>query len=801
MSTLIVCWLLLPVLLAAVTAGWGWLVQRAAGTSLHGALLLPLGFAAVTLVGAATTATDATAELIFPLVVAGGALGLVWLWRAGEILVEPWIALAAVAVFLIYGVPVLFSGEATFAGYSRLDDTATWFALTDHLLEKGRSLEGLAPSTYEETLVFNLGAWYPVGAFPPLGVAARLVGLDLAWVVQPYLAFLGALLALALAAIAAPFAGSARRTALVAVVAAQPALLIGYALWGGLKEMATAPLIALVAALAAAAVKERAGPRQLIPLAVACAALIAVLTAAGTVWIAPVLLVAAVVAVSEHGSPAWVLRTAAIAAGLIALIGIPLAIAGGVAPPSPDSVGDLADIGNLSGPLNFLQVMGIWPAGDFRLTPELPLLTYIAITIAIATAAYALWWSWGRGAWAVLLYGAAAIVGTAVIVVFGSAWVDAKALAIASPALLFLAMIGAMALINADRAFEGWGAVAVIAAGVAISNLFAYHDVNLAPRDQLRELESIGERIEGQGPTLITEFQPYGTRHFLREADPEAPSELRFRAIALDNGELLQPGLFADTDELRFGGLDPFRTLVVRRSPTQSRPSADYELLSSGGYYELWQRPAGEPTIDAHLPLGQITPGEPGASLARVGVPDCAEVLGLARRAGPDGELVAAGGRQPVAVSLRKTEHPRSWDGEAPESLYPDSDGTASGKFSLPREGDYGLWLVGSVRGKLEALIDGGPVGEKSHFLNNIGQFIELGAAQLAPGPHTFELRYSKPLLEPGSGGEPLAIGPLMLGTSSADAPPPTRVAAAGARSLCGKPWDWIEAQSPAAGG
>ena len=61
----------------------------------------------------------------------------------------------------------------------------------------------------------------------------------------------------------------------------------------------------------------------------------------------------------------------------------------------------------------------------------------------------------------------------------------------------------------------------------------AYRDVNLAPRDQLAELETIGHRIAGQGPTLMTEYQPYGVRHFLRDADPEAASELRRRQVPL----------------------------------------------------------------------------------------------------------------------------------------------------------------------------------------------------------------------------------------------------------------------------
>ena len=87
------------------------------------------------------------------------------------------------------------AGEASFAGYIKLDDTATWLALTDRVMEHGRSLEGLAPSSYEATLAFNVGDGYPVGAFLPLGVGAELIGTDPAWVIQPYTAFAGLLAA------------------------------------------------------------------------------------------------------------------------------------------------------------------------------------------------------------------------------------------------------------------------------------------------------------------------------------------------------------------------------------------------------------------------------------------------------------------------------------------------------------------------------------------------------------------------------------------------------------------------------
>jgi hypothetical protein len=796
MGTLIVCWVVLPLLFGAVATGWGWIAQRVGALELPGALLPLLGFASITVIAAAATAADATAELAFPIVVAGGFGGLAWLWRAGRIKIDPWKLAAPLVVFAVYAAPIVASGEATFAGYLKLDDDSTWFALTDRMLEHGRNLEGLAASTYQLTLAFNLGDWYPVGVFPPLGIAAKLVHEDVAWVIQPYMALLAALLTLAFAAIARPLVGSARRAALIAVIAAQPSLLIGYYLWGGLKEMASAPLVVLAAVLAADAASRRAGPRQLIPLAVTAAALVSILTLGGAVWIAPVVIGAVVVAIRDRWSPALVLRAGALLVAIVAALSVPLLINGGVLPPTSSDLDNLAQLGNLAGPLNYLQAFGIWPAGDFRYDSAAPAFTYPAIAVAIAAAGYGIWRAWERGEWPVVFLALVATVGTATIVSFGSPWVDAKALAVASPALLFLAAFGAAGLIQAGRRLEGWGALALIGVGVVWSSALAYHDVNLAPRAQLHELEQIGDQIGGEGPTLITEYQPYGARHFLRDADPESASELRLREVRLRSGRILRTGGFADTDELRLGGLLKYRTLVVRRSPAQSRPPAAYRLIREGRYYEVWQWLTAPTPPLAHLPLGErVDRTAPGTGTDSSSVPSCAEVLALADRVGPGGRLVAAPGRPTTVIKLPRG--PEGWkpSDETPGSLVPTGSAVLRAGFELQRATNVPVWVRGSTRGRLAVSIDSRPVGSVRHRINFFGQYIEFGSLPLAAGRHEIELDYGGPDLHPGSGGPPFELTPIVLGTAAGDAGDLVRVPAARAGSLCGKRWDWIEAQ------
>ena len=302
-------WVLYPLVLLVLCAGLGLLVDVICGKRLRGALIPPLGLAAIVIVGEFTTATDTTAELTVPVVLGLAALGfgLSLPWRFGR--PDPQPIAVAVGVFFVFGAPVILSGEPTFAGYIKLDDTATWLAMTDRLMEHGRSLSGLDYSTYYATLEYNLAGGYPIGAFIPFGTAQKLVGGDLAWVFQPYLSFLAAMLSLGLWEVLR----IVRRTSLragAAFIAAQPALLYGYAMWGGVKEVAAAALLPLAAALAPAAVRRGAPLRDVLPLAIVAAALVGVLSPGGLVWLGPMLLALVILAVRRFGARAAMARPA-----------------------------------------------------------------------------------------------------------------------------------------------------------------------------------------------------------------------------------------------------------------------------------------------------------------------------------------------------------------------------------------------------------------------------------------------------------------------------------------------------------
>jgi hypothetical protein len=732
-------WILFPLVLGALSLGLGSLLQRLTRKPL-GVLLLPAGFAALVVLTQLPTLTSATARFGLPLAVLGAVTGLALLRPRSWRIERPAVA-AAVATFAVYAAPVVLSGQATFAGYITLDDTATFLAITDRVLDHGRSLDGLEPSTYEVTLAVNLAHGYPIGTFTPLGVAARVVREDPAWVFQPYMAFAAALLALALYAIVAPLVRRPWARAGVAVVAAQPALLFAYSLWGGVKEIVAAALLATAAALVAR--------RDLFGFAVAAAAVLGVLSAAGAVWLAPLALAAAV------GVPR---RRLGIAVGTAVVLALPtLAVAGDfLRADNRASFRNAEELGNLARALRLEQVLGVWPAADFRNDPtHLGLTRGLLVVVALAAlagAAVAL----RRRAPAPALYGLAALLGTVVFAVGASPWVEAKAYAMASPAILALAL--------AALARHRWTvALAVlVAAGVGWSNVSAYANASLAPRHQLDELERAGGKLAGASPALLTDYQVYGARHFLRGIDGESASELRRRFVYLRDGSYLDKGASADIDAFRLDQVLVYRTLVLRRGPASSRPPSAYALAIPGRYYDAWLQVPGVRVLD-HLPLGDTA--EAGAVAA------CADVRRLAGLAGAR-ELVAA--RAPLTIPL------------APQVV----GGALGFAGTLPRAGRYEVWLPGSFHGTLDVVI-GGRTLERRGELNWTGLSTSFGTVDLPRGAVTAGLVARGSDLRPGSSG-PSTIGPLTL-TESIDRTL-ERVAPDEADTLCGKRWDWVEA-------
>lgn len=737
-----------------------------------------------------------------------------------------WPIAAAAGVFFAFGAPVILSGSATFAGYIKLDDTSTWLAFTDHVLAHGHSVGGLAPSSYEATIQINLSAGYPLGAFIPLGVGHELTGQDSAWLFQPYLALMAAIMSLVFYELAAPVIRDHRLRAAAVFIAAQPALLVGYAFWGGIKEVATALLVAILAAGSVELFRDPRPRSSVVVPILAGGALIGVMGAGGLPWLLAILGGAALLMVAtiwkarrDGGELSGLVGPMLICAGItlagIAAVGLPTVFAGGqLFSPNQGPLTSSEEMGNLIRPLSLAQYPGPWPVGDFRVEPVsslASLLTSILVFATVLAAGFGLVAALVRRAWGLLLLTFGTGLGSFVVWLVGSPWVQGKALATGSASFLILAMAGIGYLLGAGsdaeadsksssearpfaglsfRALRVIGAVLLIVpCGILVSSALAYHESWLAPRAQLAELSDIGQEFKGDGLTLMTEYQAYGVRHFLRLMDAEGASELRRRVIPRLDGTETEKGAWSDTDELVMDpeqeGVLTYRTLVLRRSPQQSRPPSPYEQVWQGDYYEVWQR---DPDYDAanlivHKPLG--------SGFQPATVPNCAVVQSVASRAG-DGKVVAAE-REPNAVA-ELTDYPQDWVPDpVNKTLTPVSNGTATGSVTVPKSGRYHVWVGGSARGKVSVKIGEQEAGSARGLLNNNAQFISLDDLDVEAGTLPVSLTYEKGSdLRPATGGYPFGIGPVIL-EPVAD-PKVVTVSPADAQRLCGRSLDWIEA-------
>ncbi|HEY1596934.1 MAG TPA: hypothetical protein VGF74_16170, partial [Thermoleophilaceae bacterium] len=318
--SIFVCWVLFPLLFCLLALGCGLLVQRVSGAPIRGVLLLPVGYATIVVASQVTTFFKATTVLATPLVialaVAGLALGARALW---PMTYDPWPWLSGVAVFAVYAAPVVLTGTATFLGYTLLGDTSIHFTLIDWVMKHGfHSVPSGPPSSTHAALASYLSTAYPLGAHTALGAVRPLVGEDVAWVFQPYLALLAVFTALSIYAVLSWAIAQRWLLALAAFLAAQPALMYAYALEGSVKEMATVCMIAMLVAVGADYVARRGGVRAVIPLAVTTAAGIGVLNASILPWLGPILLAVLGGLLFVRGFHTW--RAALLEAGAFAVL-------------------------------------------------------------------------------------------------------------------------------------------------------------------------------------------------------------------------------------------------------------------------------------------------------------------------------------------------------------------------------------------------------------------------------------------------------------------------------------------------
>jgi hypothetical protein len=781
--TLVVPWLGLPLLFAAVALGTGLLVERLGAHRIPVPLLFGVGFAGMVCLSQVVVRVvpDATPYVVLAVGLAGLAAGVRRL-RAAPL--DRSAALMALAVFGLYAAPVVLTGEATFLGYGNLGDAGFHFALVDALMAHGYDIGELPYSSFSGTVQSYYDTSYPTGAHTVLGSLRTFTGTDVAWLLQPYLTCLVAASALGLYALvggrtrwpAAAAAGLAASSGLVYVYADNQQ---------ALKELAALLCIVTATGVVRPLVAAPATWRAAIPAAVTAAGALGVLSLAVAPWIGSLALVAVVALLVRHRERRTAVALQAGAFALVAgLLALPALIElGTFVQVTNTALTGAQELGNLLRPLPFTQALGVWPTVDFR-EPLQGAVAPVFVGAAGVAALLGLVQAVRDRRFGVLLFAAVSILGFLAVAGRASPWAYAKALMLLSPALVLLAGALAVGLHEAGRRRLAVVVLAVLGAGVLWTDARTYHSASPAPRERLEELAAIGERFDGRGPLGYFEYEEFA-KHFLRDAAPSGQSEaFRLPGPEYAPGKGLRFGYSTDTDDFVPASLlDTFRLLLVRRGPLTSRPSAGWTRAYAGSYYDVYARADEAPRVGDFVPLGTVLD-------AAADVP-CARVRALARGAAG----IAYAPRPPVhAFRVDRAPRPRHWGAlpDEPEVLIQIGPGALEGRITVPA-GTYGVWLEGSVQRPAEARVGGRPVGEVGGELAQRPAQLRVGTVRLDAGSHPVAVEVGGGSLAPGNGGINRLVGPLLLTAARDPGSTPVRtVPASRWRSVCGQHADWV---------
>ena len=804
-SPVVLAWVAFPVVVVLVSFGCGLLVERIGGWRLPGAIAPGVGLAlvivAADLLTRSTTLAPLTPWIVLGLALLGYATSLA---RMRAMRLNGWTLALGLLLFAVFAAPIVATGHATFAGYEVDGDPAFHFLLAQEVLAHGRRSLTALPFQYSPSVRLMAGYLadaYPLGA--DLGAAALrpFVGTALPWIYDPFIAVFLTFGGLALHEMLRDLVASRPLRALCAFIAAQAGLAYSFYLISSIKELAITWLTTLLVLLATSLLRRPPAVRALAPLVVVATASLYALAVPAVAWIGVPLLAFVIASL-------WRLRGRLRRPSLRLVGELSVAVAAVVALSLPVLLGAATSFtttthvlgggsGNvyadLLGRLSLFQILGIWPVGDFR-HPLLHdvLLVHVLLWIAIASAIGGALWviahrSWGPG---VLLLGN----GLAALVLLPQAtpYAASKVEAILSITAIFAAMLGAVALWHRIPV-AGWALAAVIALAVLWTNGRSLQSAPVAPQPRFAELARIDARFAGVAPTFYNLWDAEYPAFFLRRVGAYLPTifdnPATRRGATYPTGNAIQ--IPWDPNDLSESYVQSMSLLVLGRSPTLSRPPANFRLAFRGRFYDVYRREA-EPRVLAHLPVS-TGPLGPAFSLS------CPRIGRIAARARRERAQLAYAPQIAIAyVPAVHSVHPLSWRAYPPTNApipgglaLSRSGGTLTSKITVPEGGRYNVWLQGSLDQPLTVSIGLHTVGTVSGQVGPGGLWSDLGTTRLTHGvqPVIMRRRVASPFLPEGLGDE---LGSLVLTRGSA--PPAIRtVSPARWRSLCATSLQWLE--------
>jgi hypothetical protein len=789
-----------PLVMWLVCLSCGLALERLVRVRVSNGLLLPLGLCvALALIypGYAAGAGDA---LAISLIAGVGLAGLVFAKDGLRARLNPgWPGAAGLAVYVLYMLPVIAYGHWTWSGYDFVNDSAFEMLLASHI--KGYGLtEGKIPLTSEQQFLMSyLNSGYPLGTQSLLGTLSGLTDTDVAVLYQGFIASMAGLAAVALASAMRGLL-TARRAALAGATALAANLTYQYALQGAVKEIGLLATLCAGVAVGSEAIELRRPYAGTVMLAVVAAAAMASYNAVAVPFLGALLLflgLGLLFVLRKRPSLRWS-GPFVVGMALAVLLSIPSLVSFktffNVASAGQGTTGvGATQFGQLLRVLPLSQLSGVWLAGEYRLaiaSHHAGLLTAIATVVVFAAIVPCVVLALVRRQVAVAV--AVGMVGLVLLIVFPrvSPYAQGKLLAMCSPLVVLAGVAGLLSL----RTLPGTGGaragvVGLLTAGgvslaIFASDVLAYSHDRVAPTGRMEAIRQAGDRFAGRGLVLWNEFEEYA-KYFARAARVSVP----FEALTPQQVQLRVPtyfyGHYFDLDEELLSFVEGYPIIVTRRSPSASRPPANYKLVYENSYYLGWERMAA-PRVLEHLPLQQqYSPSLPI---------QCGALGPIVAKAPTGSELVVA--RAPEVSWFEPISDPRRSGGWVPDPNVPGvvetrTGGHAEGVLVARHEGTYRVWVQGDFPRPVQVQIDGRTVGSVSG-VNTPGQWLQAATLHLHAGRYPSRVvmvaghrHFGPGEWWPGTLGavELQSETPEQLGT----------LALSRWHTLCGKEADWVE--------
>ncbi|HEX4668850.1 MAG TPA: hypothetical protein VH275_02590 [Solirubrobacterales bacterium] len=506
--------------------------------------------------------------------------------------------LAAAPVLVLVLVPFLAVGHAGILGVGFNNDMAPHMAIAEGYLSG--VIGNVAPPDY------------PIGPHAMVAVIAEGLG------IRVDQAFAGWSMALPVLSAWTALAFMRRASwpghvATVTVVGI-PFLIAAYYGQGAFKEVLQACLV-LATAVVFCGYGPKLGRGRWVPLALLLGGILSVYSVAGLPW--PIafgglwLIVTAALQIRRGGIGS--LRAPAIRE--LPAIGIGLAVLiVSILPQLPrihrfitlDQAASIAkdDIGNLAGPLPGWEAFGVWNTPDFRLPASPAFSGGMWTAFVLALVLFGFVWLVRRGRWMLPLAAGGSMLIWAVSTQTQSPYVAAKALVIASPLLLAVAVVPLAEQLpdrlprSISSAFRSvlrqpfsWGVAAILVAvlflRVGISDVQALRASPVGPTDHADELRTLRPLLHDQ-PTLFL-----GNDDFIRwelAGVPVHAPVVGLQELPIRPQKAWSYGKANDFDTIDAATLNSFDWIITTRDAAGSAPPAGVRFVRATPNYVLWHR-------------------------------------------------------------------------------------------------------------------------------------------------------------------------------------------------------------------